>query len=140
VHSAQSIGILAGTMRPGQTSAAGSGISLINDKGPITAQAQAGEMRIASKDKLTLQSATQHIDFAAAKRITLTVAGGAQIVIDSSGVHSRCPGTITIHAAQRSFVGPAKADSALPTRPHSVVCESCMEKARQQASALAPRA
>ncbi len=116
-HSAQSIGVLAGAINPGSTAAAGSGLTLVADKGPLDVQAQSGPIRIVAKDQIRIHSTHAHIDWAAAKSITLCTAAGAQITIDASGVVSQCPGTITVHALARNLVGPASTSYPLPVMP-----------------------
>ncbi len=103
IHTGQAIGLLAGAITPGEGN---TGIKLIAAKDDIDLQAQSDEMKFLAKKDVKLVSATQHIDFAAAKKIHLAVTGGASITIDG-GITVQCPGTITVHASKKSFSGPA---------------------------------
>lgn len=106
----QSIGLLAGAVSPGDNN---TGISLIAGKDDITLQAQSDEMKFQSKQDMKLVSVSANIDFAAAKKIHIAVAGGASITIDG-GITFECPGTITVHASQKTFTGPTRANYILP--------------------------
>ncbi|MBL0726141.1 type VI secretion system Vgr family protein [Piscinibacter sp. HJYY11] len=116
VHTGQSIGILAGAVQAGQ-GAKGTGLTLIAGKGPVQMQAQADQAEVAAKNLVNIQTANAHIDWAAAKKITLTTSGGAQIVLSGEGITVQCPGKITVKAASKSFVGGAKEDYVLPVMP-----------------------
>jgi uncharacterized protein (DUF2345 family) len=137
IHSGQAIGVLAGATGPG-SDAAGKGITLIAGKGDIEFQAQADKMQIAAKADVTIQSANAHIDWAAAKKILLATAGGANITIEGGNITVMCPGKITIRAAQKSFVGAEKQDYPLPGLPNQV-CVECLLKARAAGAAFAVR-
>ncbi|MBT0963897.1 type VI secretion system Vgr family protein, partial [Denitromonas iodatirespirans] len=113
IHTGQAIGLLAGAIRPGEN---GAGITMIAAKDDIEMQAQSDEMKFQAKDEVTLSSITEHIDFAAGKRIVLAVEGGASITIDG-GITVECPGTITVHASQKSFSGPVRESYELPDFP-----------------------
>jgi type VI secretion system secreted protein VgrG len=139
LQTGQSLGVLAGAVQPGgqgAEQARGKGLTLVNGQGPIDVQAQAGTLEVAAKALVNVQSANAHIDWAAAKKITLQTGGGATIVIDASGIHQSCPGTITVHAATKSFVGPAGVSYPLPQMPQSI-CVECLLNAMQSASPLA---
>jgi uncharacterized protein (DUF2345 family) len=70
-------------------------------------------MNLAAKGKLTLESAKADTTLAAAKTIVIQTAGGASITLDG-GITVACPGTITVKASKKSFVGAAKLDADLP--------------------------
>ena len=89
-------------------------------------------MKFLAKKDIKLVSATQHIDFAAAKKIHLAVAGGASITIDG-GITVQCPGTITVHASKKSFMGPEQGNYVLPVFPQNV-CVECMLAAMKSGS------
>jgi type VI secretion system secreted protein VgrG len=82
-------------------------------------QAQAATLQIAAKQDVHIQSKSQHIDWAAAKRIVLQTAGGASITIEGGNIIVECPGKITVEASQRSLVGPEQVSFPLPTLPTS---------------------
>lgn len=135
VHTGQSIGVLAGAVQPGQ-GAKGTGLTMIAGQGPVQMQAQAGSAEVAAKNLVNIQSANAHIDWAAAKKITLATAGGAQIVIQGDGISVQCPGKITVRAATKSFVGGGREPYALPSMPHQV-CVECLLNAAAAGSPFA---
>ena len=115
IHTGQAIGLLAGAIQagPGNT-----GIKLIAAKDNIDLQAQSDEMKFQAKKEMKVVSANANIDFAAAKKIHLAVAGGASIIIDG-GITVQCPGTITVHASKKKFSGPAQQNYGLPKFPEN---------------------
>ncbi|SIR67337.1 Uncharacterized conserved protein, DUF2345 family, partial [Aromatoleum tolulyticum] len=102
LHAGQAIGLLAGAIEPGEDN---TGIRLIAARDDIELQAQSDELKLLARNELKLVSASANIDFAAAKKIVLSVEGGASITIDG-GITVACPGTITVHAGKKSFGGP----------------------------------
>jgi type VI secretion system secreted protein VgrG len=78
-------------------------------------------MQVAAKKDLKLQTANAHIDWAAAKKITLATAGGASIVIEGGNITVQCPGKITVKAGKKSFVGGGGQSYALPKLPRSAI-------------------
>lgn len=129
IHTGQAIGLLAGAITPGEGN---TGIKLIAAKDDIDLQAQSDELKFLAKKDVKLVSATQYIDFAAAKKIHLAVAGGASITIDG-GITVQCTGTITVHASKKSFTGPEQGNYALPVFPQNV-CVECMLAAMKSGS------
>ncbi|WP_428825455.1 type VI secretion system Vgr family protein [Azonexus sp. IMCC34842] len=113
IHSGQAIGLLAGAIKAGDGN---TGIKLIAAKDDLELQAQSDEMKFLAKKEMKLVSANANIDFAAAKKVHLAVAGGASITIDG-GITVQCPGTITVHASKKSFSGPESSPFALPEMP-----------------------
>ena len=134
IHSGQGIGITAGVIAPG-TEASGTGITLVAGKGDIEVQAQDGPMQIAARKDLSVQSQSGAIDWAAAKKITLATEGGASITIEGGNITVACPGTMTVKAATKSFVGPEELALALPVMPRSI-CVACLKKALGAAPAF----
>ena len=130
IHTGQAIGLVAGAIAPGDGN---TGIKLIAAKDDIDLQAQSDEMKFLAKKDVKLVSATQHIDFAAAKKIHLAVAGGAAITIDG-GITVQCPGTITVHASKKSFAGPESQNYQLQTFPQNVCVECLMRRAAQRSA------
>ena len=110
--------MLAGAVGPGDK-AAGKGITLIAGKGDIELQAQADQMQIAARQDVTVQSANAHIDWAAAKRIVMSTAGGANITLEGGNITVMCPGTITVRASTKSFVGPETYSQGMNAWPKS---------------------
>jgi uncharacterized protein (DUF2345 family) len=132
MHSGQAIGILAGATKPGD---GGIGLQLITAKGAVEMQAQADEMKVQARDEISVISANAHIDWAAAKRISLSTAGGANITIEGGNITVQCPGKIKVHAGKKSFVGPEKLSYPMPALPNSI-CVECLKKALASGSAF----
>ncbi len=135
IHAGQAIGLLAGAIAAGDGN---TGIKLIAAQDDIDLQAQSDEMKFLAKKDVKLVSATQHIDFAAAKKIHLAIEGGASITIDG-GITVQCPGVITVHASKKSFSGPARENAKLPTFPGNV-CVSCLLAAAKSGAPFSPKA
>ncbi|MES2757090.1 MAG: type VI secretion system Vgr family protein [Pseudomonadota bacterium] len=133
VHSGQAIGVLAGAVTAG---AGKVGLQLIAGKGPIDYQAQADEIKVQARDEINVISANAHIDWAAAKSISLSTAGGANITIDGGNITVQCPGKITVRAGMKKFNEPSSMSYSLPLMPKSV-CVECLLKARSAGSPFA---
>ncbi|MFT3721053.1 DUF2345 domain-containing protein [Pseudorhodoferax sp.] len=120
IHTGQAIGILAGAIQPGEQ-ATGTGITLIAGRGDVELQAQADRMQVAAKQDVTIQSQSTHIDWAAAKRIVLSTAGGASVTLEGGNITVECPGTITVHASQKSFEGADRISAPSVELPRSMM-------------------
>lgn len=103
IHTGQAIGVLAGAVAPGE---ANTGLKAVAAQGPVELQAQSDTLAIQARDQIDVLSAHAHVDFAAAQSITLNVAGGASLTIAEGNITFACPGNLTIHAGQKSFMGP----------------------------------
>ncbi len=137
LHTGQAIGILAGAIKAG-TQAVGTGLTLGAGSGDVDVQAQAGTLQVAARDEVKIQSRTAAVDWAAAKKITLSTAGGASIVIEGGNITVMCPGTITVRAGKKSFVGPERVDHPLPTLPFQI-CVDCLLSAQAAGAPFTPR-
>jgi uncharacterized protein (DUF2345 family) len=124
IHTQQAIGMLGGAVKPG---AQDLGVQLIAARDPIDVQAQAGTLQVQARDVINVKSSNAHIDWASAKKISLSTAGGANITIDGGNITVQCPGKIEIKAGKKSFIGPAKAPYDLPAMPRSI-CVECLKK------------
>jgi hypothetical protein len=116
VHSGQAIGVLAGAVQAGK---GGVGLQLIAGKGVIDFQAQADEIAVQARDDVNVVSANAHVDWAAAKSISLSTAGGANITIAGGNITVQCPGKLTVHAGQKKFSSPDRMSYPLPNLPAS---------------------
>ena len=116
VHTTQATGALGGAVKAGEGSV---GMQLIASKDAIDIQAQADESRVQARDDVSVISANAHIDWAAAKRITLSTAGGASIAVDGGNITVQCPGKMTVHAGKKSLIDPANLNYPLPKLPRS---------------------
>jgi type VI secretion system secreted protein VgrG len=132
VHTGQAIGVLAGAVKAGEGNI---GLQLIAAKDSIEIQAQADELKVQARDEVNVISANAHIDWAAAKRISLSTAGGANITIDGGNITVQCPGKITVHAGKKNFDSPEQFNYKLPILPQSV-CIECLAKRAAQRSAF----
>ncbi|MFC3329484.1 DUF2345 domain-containing protein [Xanthomonas fragariae] len=112
LHSGQAIGVLAAAVDGGQTQA--NSLSLVSGEGALDVQAQSDEVRVQSKEGLKLVSANAEVELAAGKTIHLAVAGGASVTIEGGNLTFACPGTITVQASKKSFVGPVEKSYKLP--------------------------
>lgn len=132
MHTGQAIGILGGAVKAGENNV---GLQLIAAKDAIDIQALRDTATIHARDEVNVISANGHIDWAAAKSISLSTAGGANITIEGGNITVQCPGKIVVHAGKKSFNGPAKLDYPLPHLPREV-CIECLLKALKAGSAL----
>ncbi|MEO7577788.1 MAG: type VI secretion system Vgr family protein, partial [Massilia sp.] len=132
VHSGQALGVLGGVGKPGE---GGIGLQMIAAANAIDIQAQADTLTVQARDEVNVVSANAHIDWAAATRISLSTAGGANITIDGGNITVQCPGKITIHAGKKSLLGAQQLDYKMPVLPQSV-CIECLAKRAAQRSAF----
>ncbi|OFA04863.1 type VI secretion system Vgr family protein [Duganella sp. HH101] len=130
LHSGQAIGVLGGAVKAGEQ---GVGVQLIAAKGAVDIQAQADILKVQARDDINMVSASAFVDWAAAKSITLSTAGGANITIDGGNITVQCPGKITIRAGTKNFAGPDKLGYALPPLPRSI-CKKCKRNAAKSGS------
>ncbi|QSI76300.1 type VI secretion system Vgr family protein [Niveibacterium microcysteis] len=114
LHTGQTLGILAGAEKAGD---GGMGLSMIAGAGPLRLEAHSDILQIAAKDDLKILSANASADFAAAKKIHLATAGGAAITIEGGNITVQCPGTLTVHASQKSFAAGGHVVADLPHMP-----------------------
>lgn len=123
-HAGQAIGMLGGAVK---TEAAQTGLQLIAAQGAVEVQAQFDAVNVQARDEISVVSANAHIDWAAAKSISLAVAGGANITIDGGNILVQCPGKLLVHAGKKSFSGPQKTTYPMPALPRSI-CLECLRK------------
>jgi uncharacterized protein involved in type VI secretion and phage assembly len=116
LHTGQAIGVLGGAVKAGE---GGLGLQVIAAKDAIDIQAQADELKVQARDEVNVVSANAHIDWAAAKRISLSTAGGANITIEGGNITVQCPGKIAIRAGKKSFLKPEKIKYPLPSLPRA---------------------
>lgn len=103
LHAAQSVGVLASASvsggQPGMTLAAGEQV--------VDIQAQGGAVRVRSRQSQRLASTHAAVELAAGRALVVQVEGGASLTIEGGNIQFNCPGTLTVHAGQHSFIGPA---------------------------------
>ena len=135
IHTQQAIGMLGGAVKAGEQDI---GVQVIAARDPIDVQAQAGAMMVQARDVINVKSSNTHIDWASAKKISLSTVGGANITIDGGNITVQCPGKIDIKAGKKSFIGPERTDYALPKFPSSEpVCIDCLIKALKSGAPVA---
>ena len=123
-HTGQAIGVLAGAVKAGE---GGVGLQMIAAQDAVDVQAQAGTLDVQARDDVHVVSANAHVDWAAAKRISLSTADGANITIEGGNITVQCPGKIAVHAGKKSFTGPVNMDYALPKLPRSALPQRAMQ-------------
>ncbi|MGV8866474.1 MAG: type VI secretion system Vgr family protein [Janthinobacterium svalbardensis] len=131
LHTGQAIGMLGGAVKAGEGDA---GVQLIAAQGAIDVQAQADVLKVQAREEVNVISANAHVDWAAAKSIRLSTAGGANITIEGGNITIQCPGKITVFAGKKSFIGPTRAPYVMPPLPSST-CKNCILSAMQQGAA-----
>ncbi|NYE59791.1 type VI secretion system VgrG family protein [Duganella sp. 1224] len=117
-HSGQAIGVLGGAVKAGE---GGLGMQLVAAKDAIDVQAQADELKVQARDDINIVSANASVDWAAAKRISLSTAGGANITIEGGNITVQCPGKLTIHAGKKNFGGAASLSADMPLLPRGTL-------------------
>jgi type VI secretion system secreted protein VgrG len=132
IHSGQAIGMLGGAVKASDDNI---GLQLIAAQGAVDLQAQGDVLNVQARDQVDIISANAHVDWAAAKSISLSTAGGANITIEGGNITVQCPGKITIHAAKKSFMGAQEVNYKLPFLPQGV-CVECLAKRAAQRTAF----
>jgi type VI secretion system secreted protein VgrG len=118
VHAGQAIGLLGGAIKPGADNI---GVQMIAAKDTINIQAQADTLKVQARDDLQVVSATAHVDWKAAKSISLSTAAGANITIEGGNITVQCPGKITVHAGKKSFLAPTSMGADMPVLPRGTM-------------------
>jgi type VI secretion system secreted protein VgrG len=116
LHAGQAIGMLGGAVK---TEGGGTGMQLVSTKDTVHVQAQADELKIQARDEIDVISANAHIDWAAAKRISLSTASGANITIECGNIIVQCPGKIIVYAGKKSVLPPEKIRYSMPALPRA---------------------
>jgi len=116
IHTVQALGMLGGAVKPGEQEV---GVQLIAARDPIDVQAQGGALGVQALGIVDVKSSNAHIDFASARKISLSTAGGANITIDGGNITIQCPGKITVNAGKKHFTGPARSNYAMASLPRS---------------------
>ena len=132
VHSGQAFGVLGGAVKAGE---GGLGLQMIAAQGAVELQAQSDVLKIQARDLVNVISSNAHVDWAAAKRISLSTADGANITIEGGNITVQCPGKITVHAGKKSFTGPDELSYAMPGLARSI-CVACLRKSLAAAPAF----
>lgn len=129
LHAGQAIGVLACVVEG--ASAKSTALDVVAGSEMLDMQAHADQIRIQSRAALRGASAQAPVELAAATVLRVATSGGASLTIAGGNITIDCPGTITVHAASKSFVGPAQQGYPLPQFPRSS-CKSCILDAMRQ--------
>jgi len=78
------------------------------------------------------------VELAAGRTVHVATAGGASVTIEGGNITFTAPGTITVHAAKKSFLPGGSGNYPLPVFPQSV-CKECLLLAAQRAAPLTPK-
>jgi uncharacterized protein (DUF2345 family) len=132
VHSGQAIGVLGGAIKADESDI---GLQMVAGRDDLDFQAQGDSLTVQARDEVHVRSANGHIDWAAARRISLSTAGGANITIDGGNITVQCPGMLSIHAGKKVFSGPERDHYAMPQLPRSI-CVACMKRSLAAAPAF----
>ena len=124
LHTGQAIGVLGGVVKAGENHI---GLQMIAARQSIDLQAQADVFNVQAREEVNVISANAHVDWAAAKSIRLSTAGGANITIEGGNITIQCPGKITVHAGRKSFLGPDRLAYPFPALPNAI-CVECLKK------------
>ncbi|WP_414538846.1 type VI secretion system Vgr family protein [Stenotrophomonas forensis] len=105
LHASQSVGVLASA----SSSASGcpSGMTIAAGEQPVDIQAQGDAVKLQSRQSQRLASTHAAVELAAGRALVVQVEGGASLTIEGGNIQFNCPGTLTVHAGQHSFIGPA---------------------------------
>jgi hypothetical protein len=114
------MGVLAGAVASDKD---GAGLELVSARDCVEIQAQGDEMTVQARDEINLISANAHVDWAAAKSISLSTADGASVTIGGGNITVQCPGTLRVHAGKKSLSGPQNLNYPVPKLPRSALAE-----------------
>jgi len=120
VHDRQAIGVLSGAVKTGE---GGIGLQITAAKDAIDIQAQGDQLKIQARDDISVLIAAAHLDWAAAKRISLSTEGGATVTVEGGNITVQCPGKITVNAGKKSLIEPANLNYLMPKLPRSELPE-----------------
>jgi type VI secretion system secreted protein VgrG len=118
LHTGQVIGVLGGAVTVGE---GGQGLQLVAATDVVHIQAQADELKVQARDEISVISANDRIDWAAAKRISLSTSGDANITIEDGNITVQCPGKLLVQAGRKNFAGPERVAYSLPLLPQGDV-------------------
>lgn len=113
LHASQSLGLLAAVTKDGAAAAAA--LTVAAGTREFEVQAQADAIRMQSRAGLRGASAQAHIELAAGKTLHVATSGGASITVADGNIVFNAPGSITVHAQRKSFLGPSSTKSELPS-------------------------
>lgn len=120
LHATQAIGMLASS---GRTLAGDVAMTVVAGQAALDIRAQSAAIHVQSRASLRAASARAAVELAAPRTLHIATAGGASLTLEGGNLVVNCPGTITVHAGQKCFVGPAQRTYPLPDMPTSEISE-----------------
>ncbi|MNM47493.1 Phage-related baseplate assembly protein [compost metagenome] len=117
LHAVQAIGMLAAAADGGMKD--GNALSVVAGTGELDMQAQNDMLRLQARQALRVASAQDVVELAAGKTVHIATTGGASVTIEGGNIVFNCPGTITVHASQKSFVGPTHLSTEMNHWPNA---------------------
>jgi uncharacterized protein (DUF2345 family) len=118
-HDRQAIGMLAGASK----TEGGAGLQMITAADATDIQAQGDQLQAQARADINVVSANSQVDWTAAKRISLSTEGGANITIEGGNITVQCPGKIKVNAGKKSLVEPTSLNYPMPKLPRSELPE-----------------
>ncbi|WP_269791370.1 type VI secretion system Vgr family protein [Stenotrophomonas sp. Iso1] len=117
LHAAQAVGMLAAAAEGGSKD--GNALSVVTGTGELDMQAQSDKVQLQARQSLRAASAQGVLELAAGKTVHIATTGGASVTIEGGNIIFNCPGTITVHASKKSFVGPTYLSTEMNTWPNA---------------------
>jgi uncharacterized protein (DUF2345 family) len=91
-------------------------IKVIAANGPVSLQANTGELELLADQAITITATDNRIDVLAQQKVVLQ-AGNSAITLEGGDITFSCPGTFTVKAGQHPFLGGASDAAAVPALP-----------------------
>ncbi|MAA73806.1 MAG: hypothetical protein CMN28_03770 [Salinisphaeraceae bacterium] len=82
------------------------GMTIRAGRGNGDLQAQTDALRLTARRALSLRSHSDRVEAGSPESITLKNGAGAALTLRDGNLRFSCPGTLTVHAGQKVFVGP----------------------------------
>lgn len=117
LHAGQAIGMLAAAVEGGPSGP--NALSVVTGTGELDVQAQQDDVRVQSRQALRMASAQDVLEMAAGKTVHIATSGGASVTVEGGNITFNCPGTITVHASRKSFIGPTHLSTEMNAWPES---------------------
>ncbi len=111
LHASQAVGMLAAAS---SGAAVNTAMTIASGEGELDVQAQGDAVRVQARQALRGASAQGVVELEAGKVLHVATSGGASITVAGGNITFNCPGVITVHAATKSFLGPAQFKTELP--------------------------
>ena len=116
LHAAQAVGMLAAS---GRSFAGDAALTIVAGQEVLDIRAQSETIHLQARSTVRAASGQGAVELAAPRTLHIATAGGASITLEDGNLVLVCPGTVTVQAGQRTFVGPAQLTRPLPDMPSS---------------------